>query len=152
MATNTQNPAAPKFTAAFCHKIEGKNRITIPAAWRFDEAVDLYMIDRSTQKCVAVMPLAEVERLRAKADEMEPVERSEFLDTFASSLRPVTLDKTGRVSIPEEFFSLLGLPEGREVWLSGSLDTFNIWSVKNFQQFQEAEKTRKETLKRKLGI
>ena len=152
MATTTQSPAAPKFTAAFCHKIEGKNRITIPSAWRFEQSVELFMIERSTQKCVSVMPLAEVERLRAKADDFDPIERAEFLDTFASSLQQVTLDKTGRVSIPEEFFPLLDLPEGREVWLSGSLDTFNIWSVGEYTAFQAAEKTRKEALKRKLGI
>ena len=46
--------------------------------------------------------------------------------------------------------TLLGLPEGREVWLSGSLDTFNIWSVADFEEFQVAEKTRKQALKRKL--
>jgi len=152
MATTNQNPAAPKFTAAFCHKVEGKNRITIPAAWRFEEAVELYMIERSTQRCVSVMPLAEVERLRAKADQMEPEERTDFLDTFATSLRLVTLDKTGRLTIPEDFSELLGLPDAREVWLSGSLDTFNIWSVADFTGFQAADKARKEALKRKLGI
>lgn len=152
MAITTKNPAAPKFTAAFCHKIEGKNRITIPSAWRFEESVELFMIERSTQRCVSVMPLAEVERLRAKADEMEPADRTEFLDTFATSLRTVILDKTGRISIHEDFFELLGLPAAREVWLSGSLDTFNIWSVADFTAFQAADKTRKEALKRKLGI
>ncbi len=152
MAISNPNPAAPKFTAAFCHKIEGKNRITIPAAWRFEEAVELFMIERSRQKCVAVMPLAEVERLRAKADEMKPGDRADFLDTFATSLRPVSLDKTGRLTIPDDFSALLGLPAAREVWLSGSLDSFNIWNVEDFTAFQAADKARKEALKRDLGI
>lgn len=152
MATTTPISVTPKFTGAFCHKIEGKNRIIIPSAWRFEESVELYMIARSTKKCVSVMPLAEVERLRAQADQWDPIDRAEFLDTFATSLCQITLDKAGRISIPEEFFELLGLPEAREVWLSGSLDTFNIWSIANFTEFQDADKTRKEALKRKLGI
>ncbi len=152
MALSTQSSAAPKFAANFCHKIEGKNRITIPSAWRYDEEVTMYMTARATQRCVAVMPWSEVERIAGTVDASNPRERSEMLDTLGSDLKQVTLDKTGRISIPDDFFELLNLPSGREVWLSGSLNMFNIWSVEEFEKFQEAEKARKEALKRKMGI
>lgn len=112
----------------------------------------MYMTARATQRCVAVMPWSEVERIAGTVDASNPRERSEMLDTLGSDLKQVTLDKTGRISIPDDFFELLNLPAGREVWLSGSLNTFNIWSVEEFEKFQETEKARKEALKRKMGI
>lgn len=151
METSTQSSDAPRFAANFCHKIEGKNRITIPSAWRYDKEVTMYMTSRATQRCVAVMPWSEVEKIAATASE-NPRERAEMLDTLGSDLTQVTLDKMGRISIPEEFFELLNLPKSREVWLSGSLHTFNIWSVEEFAKFQEVEQPRKEALKRRLGI
>jgi len=159
MPTPTQNSDAPSFTGEFCHKVEGRNRITIPSDWRFAEEVDLFMIAKSLKKCISVMTKVEVDRLKAKANDMDPGERSDFLDMLGSSLRRVTLDKAGRISIPDEFFDQLGLPKNkeessknREVWLSGSLETFNIWGVADFEEFKAQDKIRKEELKRKLGI
>ena len=131
MATTNQNSDAPAFTGEFRHRIEGKNRITIPAAWRFGEEVDLFMIRKTTAKCIAVMPRGEVERIKAKADDMSARERTHFLHVFGRNLRQVTLDKGGRVSIPDDFCRRLEI-EG-EVMLSGSVETFNIWNVADFE-------------------
>ncbi len=131
MATNNQNSDAPAFTGEFRHRIEGKNRITIPAAWRFGEEVDLFMIRKTLEKCIAVMPRAEVERIKANTDGMSAEERSHFLHFFGRNLRQVTLDKGGRISIPDEFCKRFGI-EG-EVMLSGSVETFNIWNVADFE-------------------
>ena len=136
MATKKENsdaPAsdAPEFTGEFRHRIEGKNRITIPAAWRFEEEVDLFMIRRTLEKCIAVMTRAEVRRIKAKTEGMSPAERTHFLHFFGRNLRQVTLDKGGRISIPDDFCKRLGI-EG-EVMLSGSVETFNIWNVADFE-------------------
>jgi len=105
------------------------------------------------------MTKLEVDRLKAKANDMDAADRSDFLDMLGSSLRRVTLDKAGRISIPDEFFDQLGLPKikeesskTKEVWLTGSIETFNIWSVADFEEFKAQDKVRKEDLKRKLGI
>ena len=131
MSTAIQNSSAPVFSGEFRHKIEGKNRITIPSAWRFGEEVDLFMIRRTLEKCIAVMPRAEVERIKANTVGMSAAERAHFLHFFGRNLRQVTLDKGGRISIPDEFCKRLGI-EG-EVMLSGSVETFNIWNVEDFE-------------------
>ena len=147
-----QNSAAPCFTGEFCHKVEGRNRITIPSDWRFEEEVELFMIAKSLKTCVSVMMKPELDRLRAKADGMSPEERSDFLDMLGSSLKRVTMDKGGRISIPDYFHDQLGFPKYKEVWLTGSMITFNIWGVPDFEAFKSQDKLRKEELKRKLGI
>ena len=131
MATTNQHSDAPAFTGEFRHRIEGKNRITIPSAWRFAEEVELFMIRRTLEKCIAVMPRAEVERIKANTSGMSAEERAHFLHFFGRNLRQVTLDKGGRISIPDEFCKRLGI-EG-EVMLSGSVETFNIWNVEDFE-------------------
>ena len=152
MSSTTQNSAAPKFTGEFCHKVEGKNRITIPAGWRFDQEVKLYLIPKSDRMCISVMTAAEMERIEKKADELEPMERSAFLEMLGGCVREVTLDKGGRISLPEEFFPRLGLPDAREVWLAGATTTFNIWSLDEFEAKKACEVERQNALKRRLGI
>ncbi|MEA3211421.1 MAG: transcriptional regulator MraZ [Chthoniobacter sp.] len=144
------NSPAPAFTGEFRHKVEGRNRITIPAKWRFEEEVELFMIPKTLKKCISVMTRAEVERITAEADTMEPEDRSNFLDTFGRHLRQATLDKAGRISIPDDLCKLFGI--AGEVFLSGSLATFNIWNVADFEANEAPEKARKESLMRRLGI
>lgn len=152
MPAPIQNSSTPTFAGEFCHKVEGKNRVTIPAAWRFAEEVELFMIPRSLKSCISVMTRQEVERLIAKADAMEAEERSDFLDVLGSSLVQVTLDKGGRITIPEAFFEQLGLPAARNVWMTGSLETFNLWSVADFEAHKAHSGDRPAALKRKFGI
>ena len=52
----------------------------------------------------------------------------------------------------EEFHGQLGFPKHKEVWLTGAMHTFNIWSIPDFESFKAQDKLRKEELKRKLGI
>ena len=152
MSSSSQTPTAPKFRGEVCHKIEGKNRITIPAGWRFGEEVALFMIQKSDKACVSVMTQAELDRLEQKADELTPMARSEFLEMLGGDVREVTMDKGGRISLPEDFFPLLGLPEAREVWLAGATDTFNIWSLKNFAENKAKQAARNYASKQLLGI
>ena len=127
---SSEDSQGPVFSGEFRHKIEGKNRITIPSAWRFGEEVELFMIRRTLENCIAVMPRCEVMRIKKGADAMAPEDRAEFLHTFGRNLRQVTLDKGGRISIPDEFCQRLGI--AGEVMLSGSVDSFNIWNVADF--------------------
>ena len=151
MATTIQNSDAPAFTGEFRHRIEGKNRITIPAAWRFEQEVDLFMIRKTLEKCIAVMPRCEVERIKAEAnEEMEPEDRSRFMSFFGRNLRQVTLDKGGRISIPDDFCKRLGI-EG-EVMLSGSVETFNIWNVADFEAAHPEDEERRASVLRRHGI
>ena len=150
MATTNQNSDAPAFTGEFRHRIEGKNRITIPSAWRFGEEVELFMIRKTLAKCISVMTRAEVERIKAKADDMAPEDRSHFLQLFGRSLRQVTLDKAGRVSIPDDLCK--GLKIEGEVFLSGSVDTFNIWNVADFEATHPEEDENRASVLRRHGI
>ncbi len=110
------------------------------------------MVQKSTKPCVAVMTQAEMDRLEQQADGLAPMARSEFLEMLGGSVREVTMDKGGRISLPDDFFPLLGLPEAREVWLAGATDTFNVWSLRNFEADKGSKEARIFQSKQLLGI
>jgi len=127
MSDKIQNNAAPCFMGEFCHAIDGKNRITIPSDWRFEEEVELYLYPSTSHNCLRVMPRAELNRIRAKADSMNDADRLAVMRSIGSRSRQVTLDKNGRFSLPEEFckqFHFSG-----KVTLSGAVDAFEIWNT-----------------------
>jgi len=140
----------PTFTGEFRHKVEGKGRITIPAKWRFEEEVEMFVIAKSAKRCLIVLTRAEVDRMKAELGELPADERADLLDIFGRNLRQVTLDKAGRITLPEDLcaqFKISG-----EVWLSGSVDTFSIWNVADFEANKAAEEARKAALMKKLGL
>ena len=127
MAETIQNNASPVFMGEFCHAIDGKNRITIPSAWRFADEVELFLIPSSTSKCLTVMPRAELDRIRAKAAALPGPQRTAILRHIGAQGFQVTLDKSGRLSLPEDFCQQLKL--SGDVTLSGAIETFEIWNT-----------------------
>ena len=117
-----------------------------------EEGIDLFMISKSLKNCVMVLPQREVTRLMEDAAKLEPIPRANFRDMLGSGLRKVKMDQAGRVSIPDDFLDLLRLPENKEVWLTGSIDAFNIWSVPDFEEHKASERMGVEEAKRNLGI
>jgi Uncharacterized protein conserved in bacteria len=132
MVNLIQNSSAPVFTGEFPHRVEGKNRLTIPADWRFGEEVELFLTPRSNKRCIGVFTRAEVERLKGVATaNMTPAERADFLDKFGRKMRRVVMDKGGRISLPEELRTAFKID--KDVMFSGAVDTFNIWNPADFQ-------------------
>jgi MraZ protein len=140
------------FVGEFRHAIDGKNRITIPSEWRpKDEAeVELFLIPSSTAKCLTVLPRAAVDEIRAKAARLPGAQKTAALRRIGSQSRQVTLDKHGRLSLPEEFCQQLKL--SGNVTLSGVVETFEIWNTAQWTAAQEAQKAAADPLLADLGL
>jgi MraZ protein len=152
MADITQNSQTPVYMGEFCHAIDGKNRITIPSEWRPDdnEEVELFLIPSSSANCLTVMPRAALDRIRAKADTRPGAERTKAYRRLGSQSRQVTLDKHGRLSLPEEFCKQLKL--SGDVTLSGVVDTFEIWNTAEWNAAQAGQKTDADPILADLGL
>lgn len=150
MVNLNTSPEPPTFTGEFRHKVEGKGRVTIPAKWRFEQEVEMFMFAKTGKRCITVLTRPEVERMKAELRAMQPDERADMLDIFGRNLRQVTLDKGGRITIPEDFCTLFKI--GSHVWLSGALDSFAIWNDAEFEANKESEEARKAMLMKKLGL
>jgi MraZ protein len=150
MANTIQNNAAPVFMGEFCHAIDGKNRITIPSAWRFAEGIELFLLPSTSSHCLVVMPRPELDRIRAKAADLAGPQRSAVLRHIGSQGHQVTLDKSGRLSLPEEFclrFKLSG-----EVTMSGAIEKFEIWNTAEWNAAHASTKAVADALLPDLGL
>ena len=152
MADTFQNSETPVFMGEFCHAIDGKNRITIPSEWRREneEEVELFLIPSSSAKCLTVMPRAALDHIRAKADDLSGAQRTTALRRLGSQTRQVTLDKHGRLSLPEEFCQQLKL--SGNVTLSGVVETFEIWNTAEWNAAQAAQKAVADPILADLGL
>lgn len=152
MADTTQNSQTPVYMGEFCHAIDGKNRITIPSEWRPDdeEEIELFLIPSSSANCLTVMPRAALDRIRANADARPGAERTKAYRRLGSQGRQVTLDKHGRLSLPEEFCKQLKL--SGNVTLSGVVDTFEIWNTAEWNAAQAGQKTDADPILADLGL
>ncbi len=127
MATTQQSSAAPIFMGEFCHAIDGKSRITIPSAWRHEDEAEFFLRPSSDGQCLKVMPLAEMERIRAAVAQLPGPQRMHVLRELGAGTRQARLDKAGRLVLPEDFCRSLQL--AGDVTLAGALESFEVWNV-----------------------
>lgn len=150
MPTPIQTPALPIFMGNVRHTLDGKNRLTIPSAWRFAEEAELFLIPSLTSACLTAMPRTEIDRIRAGLTELSGTDRTSFLRHFGSRGHQVWLDKNGRFSLPENFCSDLKLVG--EVTLNGAIDWFEIWNNAAWSAAHPGTKAVAEPILRTYGL
>ena len=154
--TPAQN-SAPVFSGEFCHALDVKNRLTIPARWRVTDADEFHLIADRSGQFIRVMP---PEQFRAVGDKLAsnpaitPRDRKTFVHLFFSKATHVVLDKQGRMLVPEELVKELG-KEARlegDVMLVGAYDTFELWSPAVWTATQAAELSTFERVADLIGL
>jgi MraZ protein len=136
----------------FCHAIDGKNRITIPAEWRSKngEESELFLMPSANSNCLTIIPRAILDGIRVKAAALPGPERTLALRRIGSQSRQVAIDKHGRLFLPEEFCQQLKLKG--TVTLMGVVDTFEIWNTDEWKSVQAAQKAAADPILAALGL
>lgn len=120
----------PLYVGAFRHNLDAKNRLTIPAKWRFagDDQGDAYLALPHPDGYIMVLPPPEVEKLYAKVSEklLSDRDAQDFLNKFFAQAHSFGPDKQGRVGLPEELLRHAGIE--RETVLIGTMTKFGVWS------------------------
>jgi len=121
------------YTSLFRHGVDDKRRVQIPAKWRPSQPeAELTLIpwpSRTTPGAVSllVLPPSRMAGLAEKLSQMQlGDQRAEALRRLIGSKSAgVTVDKAGRICIPEAMAALAGLK--KEVLFVGMVDCFGIW-------------------------
>jgi MraZ protein len=125
------------FTSTYRHGVDEKRRVQVPAKWRSSEAEVLTLIlwprGSMPDACLLVLPPAEWLALVQKLKSMP------YSDRNAEALRSllgrksdrVTLDKAGRICLPEEMAKAAGIES--EAVLAGKVDRFEIWNPGRYE-------------------
>src|SRR5215210_116579 len=119
---------APVFSGEFRHAMDEKKRVTIPARWRSGDTDQVFIVKNPNRDCLTALPAEAFERIgeEAKAHCASLSEHRVFMSHFYSQAARCTIDKQGRLLLPDELCSQARLDT--ELVLIGSWDRFEIWN------------------------
>ena len=143
-------PVPTVYAGEFRHAVDAKHRVTIPSRWRSgDEGEEFFAVPDPAGSFLMVMPPREFDRVKSDVEAnaaISPADRRKFIRRFYALAQLVTVDKQGRVLLPEEPCRRLGL-EG-DVVLIGSHSRMEIW---NPQRWVAATADEDEVFRRVAG-
>jgi MraZ protein len=138
--SNINNNEMIHYHSLFRHGVDEKRRVQIPAKWRPSQPdVELTLIlwpnGAQPDACLLVLPPSEMNALAEKIRAMP------FADPKASALRrllgsksaSVTLDKAGRICVPEGMAKAAGIEINGEAMMVGLVDRFEIWNPERYE-------------------
>lgn len=119
----------PIYAGEFRHAVDPKGRVTVPAKWRRSESEDLYCIPDQKNQYLIIMPPEEFKAVGRKIElkqDMDEAKKRFFLRNFYSQAQPITVDRQGRMLLPEEYCKRVAITE--EVVMAGGDVRFEIWN------------------------
>lgn len=131
------------YNSCYRHGVDEKRRVQIPAKWRPErDGVELTMIlwpKHQAGTCLRVLPPLEMAQLMADIDAMPNGDPNKVvLKRFIGSESvQVTLDKAGRICVPEELARGASIKD--EAVLVGLLDRFEIWNPARYENVKAAD-------------
>ncbi len=125
------------FRGRFEHSIDDKGRLAIPSRYRdmlVEEGAAQPVVVTNFDRCLAVYPLAEWERLEAKIANLPQFDPKviAFSRYFISGAVECSIDRAGRILVPQTLRNHAKLD--RDCVISGALTKFEIWSMTLWQK------------------
>ena len=130
------------FLGESVHTLDAKSRVVVPARFlpefRTDDAGKRpATITRGFEGCLFLFPeegfLKAMERMATQAFLGEEQRRMQRL--FFSNAQAQSIDRAGRLLIPEKLRDLAGLELEKEVVLVGCADRAELWSARGWEEF-----------------
>jgi len=131
------------YNSLYRHGVDEKRRIQIPAKWRpVESGIEFTLIYWPKDKlgpCLRVLPPEEMAKLKRDIDAMPNGDPGKVvLKRFIGSESvQVTLDKGGRICLPEEMAKAAGIKD--EAVLVGLLDRFEIWNPERYEKVRASD-------------
>jgi MraZ protein len=131
------------YNSLFRHGVDEKRRVQIPAKWRPPKpGTELTLILWPKAKegpCLRVLPPLQMAKLVRDVDVMPNSDSNKgVLKRFIGSESvQVTLDKVGRICLPEKMATDAGI--SGEAVLVGLLDRFEIWSSERWDRVKASD-------------
>lgn len=140
------------FSGTFERSLDPKNRVTIPARWLDGEGQEFQIVPKPNEPYLLILPPAEFAAMedRIEALAISEAEKRKAIRIFYASARPVTVDKQGRILLPEELVSRAEL--GSEVVLVGSKSRFEIWQRARWNDISAAAQPDFVQLANQIGL
>ena len=128
------------FAGTVQHTLDDNHRVTVPARWRFEGLSELFAVPDPRQPFLILLPDSELKKIvndLETAEDVEPLVRRQFVRQLFSRATPCPLDRQGRLVLPYEICSGLGLRG--EVMLAGGGSRIEVWRPENWYENQTKE-------------
>ena len=135
------------FSSRYLHGIDEKRRLQIPAKWRPEgDGVEFTVIvwpKHQAGTCLRVLP---PDKLGQLVNEIEAMPNSDpkkdvLRRVLGSNSEQVTVDKAGRICLPEEMAAAAGIKN--EGLLVGMFEQFEIWEPARYKHVEAADAVHK---------
>lgn len=125
------------YVGEFRHSLDAKNRLTVPAKWRFDgdEGDTSYLALPNPNGSITVYPPKMIEHLEEKITSVHMLgdpNKVRALTRIFSRAERFGCDKQGRINLTEKLIKHAGI--AKEAVLAGLFTTFHIWSPERFTE------------------
>jgi MraZ protein len=146
------------YVGTFRPRLDDKNRLTIPAKWRFpgDEGEASYLALPNPNQSITVYPprmIASLEEKIARVSMLGDEQELRALTRIFGPAERFGCDKQGRISLPDALRAHAGLL--KEAVLVGTVTTFHIWDGARYEAFVKAtpdDKSADPSVLRKYGL
>jgi len=131
------------YNSLYRHGVDEKRRVQIPAKWRPAEpGTELTLVLWPKAKegpCLRVLPPQQMAKLMQEVNAMPNSDSNKVvLKRFIGSESvQVTLDKSGRICLPEKMAKDAGISD--EAMLVGLLDRFEVWSPERYERVKASD-------------
>jgi MraZ protein len=131
------------YNSRFLHGVDEKRRVQIPSKWRPDKSgTELTLMlwpQHQAGTCLRVLPPAQMAKMKADLDALpnDNPKKGVLKRFLGSESVQVTLDKAGRICLPEEMARVAGIKN--EAVLVGILDRFEIWNPARYENVKAAD-------------
>ncbi len=138
-----ENSEPKCYNSTYQHGVDEKRRVQIPAKWRPTQpGTELTLVLWPKAKegpCLRVLPPQQMENLMKDIAAMPNSDPNKVvLKRFiGSGSVQATLDKAGRICLPEEMARAAGISE--MAVLVGLLDRFEIWSPERYERVKTSD-------------
>jgi MraZ protein len=138
-----ENAAPTYYNSFYHHGVDEKRRLQIPAKWRPTKpGIELTLVLWPKSKegpCVRVLPPQQMAAMMKDISAMPNSDPNKgVLKRFIGSESiQATVDKTGRICLPEEMAKAAGIAD--QAILVGLLDRFEIWSPERYEKVKAAD-------------
>ncbi|MEE0955569.1 MAG: division/cell wall cluster transcriptional repressor MraZ [Eubacterium sp.] len=115
------------FVGEYYNRIDEKGRLTVPVKFRF-ELGEEFVLTRGFDGCLTLYPQEPWDKFADKLLHLPTTNKEgrKLTRFFVAGASMCTLDKQGRILVPENLRNSAGLT--KDIVLAGALDHIEIWS------------------------
>ena len=124
------------FMSQYNHTVDAKGRLIVPSKFR-ERLGDEFVVSKGMDGCLFVYAIDDWKVFEAKLASLPLInqEARQFARFFLSGAQYVTVDKQGRILMPQDLREFAGLE--KDVVLAGMGGRIEIWSLENWDKNSE---------------